>query len=57
MKTVVGILTECWPRFTTLPSGITQEEYDAIRSGQSVELSDECADVLIERRIVKEEEV
>lgn len=57
MKTVIGILVDCWPRFTTLPNGVTQEEYDAIRAGQSVELPDECADVLIERKIVKEEGV
>lgn len=55
MKTVKGIVTECWPRFVTLPDGITLEEYDSIRDGRVVELPDECADVLIERKLVKEE--
>lgn len=56
MKTVKAAITECWPRFTTLPAGITESEYDAIRAGGAVDLPDECAAVLIERGFVKEGE-
>ena len=55
MKTVTRAITECWPRFSTLPDGITEAEWGAIRAGESVELSDDVADVLIERGFVKEQ--